>query len=116
MKVHVSVDTEEYVVREVDPNDSWDAGEQGLYVTGASVQRTDKDYGWDLPDDTRFCVVLVEHYRDGCTFGSSEYAEVKGVFLTKTEAEEFARVQNTDHGYFGTHIEWLNFVCDLSEG
>lgn len=113
MKVHASVTTEEYTIREIDPDDSWDAGDYGLHIRGASVQRTDEDYGWVLPDETRRCVVLVEHYSDGCTFGSGEIAEVKGVFMTEADAEKYAHAQCIDHGYFGSHIDWLYFDCDL---
>jgi hypothetical protein len=110
MKVDISVKTEGYTIREVDPNDDWDIGEDGLYITGVTVTRTERDYADSIDGESGDpAVVLVEHYSDGCTFGSSEYAEVKGIFKTYADAESFAHRLNTDHGYFGCHIGFCYF-------
>lgn len=110
VKLDIEIISSEYVIRDIDPDDSWDAGETGLEVHGVKVTRTDQDYGWKIdaePGDS--IVVLVEHYSDGCTFGSSQYAEVKGVFKTMQEAKDHASELDVDHGYFGWHIGFLYF-------
>lgn len=113
MKITVEIVSNPYTIREVDSTDSWDIGEDGLHIHGVAVGKTDKDYDWDVPDDATNLVVLVEHYSDGCTFGSSEYADVKGVFTHQADAEKFAAAQKIDHGYFGSHIGWRYFEVTL---
>ena len=117
MKLNIEIETSEYVVREVDTEDSWDQGETGLNVHGVMVTATDKDYGWDIPiGATNRAVVLVEHFGDGCTFGSSEYADVKGVFLTEQDARDYAKTLNIDHGYFGWHIAFKYYDIFIDNG
>lgn len=113
MKYSASVDSSSYYAREPNPDDQWDSGESALNIHGVTVTRDDK-YGDELsgsPGDT--AVVLVEHYSDGDTFGSSEYAQVRGIFSNQEEAEAFAATQKTDHGYFGSFIAWLYFDVTL---
>lgn len=110
MRVDIEVITEEFTVREIDPNDSWDIGETGLTVLGVSLTRTDRTWGTEVegsPGDP--AVVLVEHYGDGCTFGSSHCVETRGIFGTEREAREAAALIRTDHGYFGWHIDFLYY-------
>jgi hypothetical protein len=115
MKIDVDILTTPYTIREVDLDDSWDAGEDGLHVHGVTAQLTDKEYGWEVKElgpDRTVCVI-VEHYSDGCTFGSSEYVETKGVWAT----EDLARAgcpAIPDHGYFGNHIAFLYFTVRVS--
>ena len=114
MKVDIVVDAHEYVIREIDPTDSWDAGEYGLSIHGVKLRQSTNPYDWSIeavPGDA--AVVVVEHYSDGSTFGSNEYADVKGIFKTHEEAEQFAGTLNTHHGYFGSHIGFLYFDVTL---
>lgn len=107
MFIKVNIESTEYTIREIDPDDSWDAGETGLRYLGctAAISQSSGDEEIDFecaPGDTVY--VLIEHYTDGCTFGSSEYLECKGVFQTEAEALERSRSIDTGHGYFGSHI------------
>lgn len=114
MRVDITLHTDEYVIREIDHDDSWDIGETGLEVQGVSLAPSDKEYDYEVPGRPGdLVVVLVEHYSDGCTFGSSEYAQVRGVFPTHEDAERFAGTVNTDHGYFGSFIAWHYFDARL---
>jgi len=109
MKLHASLSYDEYYSREVNPDDEWDIGERGLTDISVSLTHTTKDFGYELPDAKTACV-LVEHYSDGCTFGSAEYVEVKGIFPDQAAAEAHAKTLNIDHGYFGSHIQFLYFT------
>jgi hypothetical protein len=114
MRVDIEVRTEEYTIREVREDNDWDIGETGLNVLGVTLTPTSREYADEVdgaPGDS--AVVLVEHYSDGCTFGSSEYVNVKGIFKSMPDAEAFTRLINTDHGYFGNHIDFLYFPVVL---
>jgi hypothetical protein len=110
MKVDIELQTKSYVIRDINPDDNWDAGDYGLEVTGVLLRRTDREYADEI-DGQRgdSAVVLIEHYSDGSTFGSNEYANVKGIFKTEDEARAHAATIDTDHGYFGGHIAFLYF-------
>lgn len=106
----VDVKTDEYTIQERDENDEWDAGRYGLTVHGVTVLKSDKDYDIEFKGESGSrAVVLVEHYEDGCTFGSSHYTDVKDIFETEADARNFASNIDTDHGYFGHHIDFLYF-------
>lgn len=110
MLIDITVQEEEYTIRPPDEDDQWSSGDYGLNIYGVTVGRTDRKYGWEVkgrPGDP--AVILVEHYRDGGTFGSNEYAEVKGAFVDRTAAEAHAKTLKVDHGYFGHHIGFLYF-------
>jgi len=116
MKLDIQVQASSYSIREADPDDQWDIGEDGLEIHGVSLVRLPDDHKWGeeidgQPGDP--AVVLVEHYSDGCTFGSSEYAEVKGIFRSGLAAQEAAAKIPTDHGYFGAHISFKYFDVTL---
>lgn len=107
MLVKVELNTEEICYHEPNPDDQWDSGSYGLMIHGVSVRKSDREYDSEfLGSVGDACVVLVEHYRDGDTFGDSEYAEIKGVFATMAEAEIVAKGINVDHGYFGHFIDF----------
>lgn len=118
--VHVIVDVtyDTYTKREIDPTDSWDAGETGLTNINVDVRLAQNESERKYADEVRpaedgtICV-LVEHYGDGCTFGSSEYAEVKGVFTDEADAVLYAKTLNTDHGYFGWHEDFKYFTVKV---
>lgn len=108
MKISISLNTNEYYICEPDPDSKWDHGKQGLELIYVCVNETDKDYEYEIQAEIGdSVVVLIEHYRDGDTFGSSEYMEVKGVYKTQNEAEEASLKINTGHGYFGCHIDFI---------
>ncbi len=112
MKLYASVSSDSYYTREIDTTDSWDIGDQVLSNIAVEVyQAPDKEYGVEVTPaaDGTVCV-LVEHYRDGCTFGSSEYTDLKSIFTDEVDAQAFANKQKIDHGYFGRHIKWLYFT------
>lgn len=111
VRVYAKVLAEEYYEQEPDPNDQWDSGTRALRDISIEVGLTTERYGYDITPaaDGTVCV-LVEHYSDGCTFGSYENAEVKGVFTDEVDARLFANSVNKDHGYFGSHIDFLYFT------
>ncbi len=107
MKLYADVSVDEYYSREPDEDDSWDIGDRAIVSMDVHLERNDKaGEEVTLAPDGTVCV-LVEHYSDGCTFGTAEYAEVKGIFTTEDDARAWAVDQDTDHGYFGSHIEWV---------
>lgn len=111
MKIAANVLADDYYIRDPDPDDTWDIGERGLSDIRVEIAQTEADYGYDVtPKADGTVCVLVEHYGDGCTFGNSEYAEVKGVFTDLADAELYANSLNTNHGYFGWHIDFLYFT------
>lgn len=109
MKLHADISAEEYELRPIDPTDHWDIGDQGLTNISVSVSLCNTSYGFDVEPVGDTVCVLVEHYSDGCTFGSGEYTDLKGIFPTQEEAEAFAATLSKNHGYFGSHIDWLYF-------
>lgn len=97
--VVVSAETENWVAREPDPNDSWDNGDTGgrvsnvfAFVTDLRSPQYGASHGKDLdvqPGDTVYAVVA--DYESGCTFGrDGGHAQVLDVFTTGTEAKALA--------------------------
>lgn len=116
MKLIAELETTEYTKREIDPEDSWDAGCYGITLQSVSVYEArsedlhnNYDEAFDeLPVSIGDEVtVLVEHYGDGCTFGNSEYMEVRGIFRTYEDAKVFSKTLKPDHGYFGWFEGWI---------
>lgn len=112
MKLVAELQTSEYTKREIDPEDSWDAGCYGITFDSVFVYEAGQSAEWRDLDDLPVSVgdevtVLVEHYGDGCTFGNQEYMEVRGIFRTYEEAKAFSETLKPDHGYFGWFENWI---------
>lgn len=116
MFVTIDVSTEEYYISEPIPDDRWDSGTRGLRIGDATVCMSNNKFNYELGGsigDT--CVVVVEKYSDGDTFGSSEYMDIKGVFDTEEIASAFIKsLKPPDHGYFGCHMDYLMIDAVIS--
>jgi len=90
--MRVNVEFSRYTIREIDPDDSWDAGETGIELGGAYVVNDDfyADYNsLEVPDDAKYVVVV--KYSHGSTFGSEESFEIVESFVEANDADDFAR-------------------------
>jgi hypothetical protein len=98
MNVLIDVDTETWVTRERDPEDSWDQGDTAGYVTNVTATLTDKSvqeswYGEVVCDIPGISVgdllyVVVVDYESGNTFGrSGGYYQILDVFTDNADAE-----------------------------
>lgn len=108
MKLYLFVDEEEYYETEPNPEDRWDSGTRALRIRGVGVGKGG-EHDWEVPvEPGETFVALVEHWLDGDTFGSYEQTEIKGCFPDEVEARKYAATLKVNHGYFGSH---LNFLC-----
>lgn len=108
-KIDIILDIEEEFIREPGTSFKEDRGDISLILHGISAYVTTQKY-FDFEIDAKIgdpIIVLIEHYSDGDTFGTSENMDVKGVFKTLDEAEKARKAINISHGYFGSHIDFL---------
>lgn len=114
------VETREFTIREADPADDWDRGDDGEELTDYGVALgvdapshrskcfDEKMLGW-LPKAGDRVHMVIEEYGDGCTFGStSPVFRPVHVFRTEVDAQEWVKSPQAeewkDTGYFGGHI------------
>ncbi len=107
MLVDVILDTEEQYERDPTPDSSWDNGDRTITLNSVTVRKVNKNEDFEINAEVGDeVIVLIEHYRDGDTFGSYERLEVKGVYTTYKGAQIASEKFNTDHGYFGSHLDF----------
>lgn len=114
----VDVGLYHYWIREGDPDDVWDTGEEGADITSVSARRLrewEEREKW-IGHETFFTVgegavvyVPVALYYDGDTFGSSTFCKVLGVYATQEDADAAVKAAEEVpedtyslpwHGYF----------------
>jgi hypothetical protein len=99
MSYYVSPAYSTYQTREIDPEDSWDAGEYDGFVTGIQIHEW-KDYnGSDAV--TKFpSYAVVVGYETGNTFGRDFTATVVGVLDSDEEAQALAGFIDEQYGSY----------------
>lgn len=102
MEVIISAETETWVTRERDPNDSWDCGDtEGRVSNVRAIIKTDThstEY-WgasickEFPDETNMLYAVVADYSSGSTFGrDGGHASVIDAFESEDDAKELCGI------------------------
>jgi hypothetical protein len=112
-ELYILLTTDEECTREIDPTDSWDAGDYHCSLSKLEVflkkpqyytKSFTVDFKVNVGDNV---VVLLEQYGSGNTFGcTTGYLSAKGIYHTETEALKASALMPKTDDYFGGHEEW----------
>jgi hypothetical protein len=127
---YLEVPIHRYTVREIDPTDSWDAGETGINFDVTRIARSNNSLrGWDVEkvfldywnkwesDDIPIgspAFVVVVYYSTGNTFGREEALDFPAVKATYEAAQEVVADIRLDKKGLMPWNGYFEYVIDIS--